>query len=540
MRLERASQNQSSDIHKTPYDRAKRCRERKINIKSSERVNQDACGEIWALLREDACETETVGTWILFLLVFETKWVILLRDIIKHAPRKITLSDKTFKRLAAAFLRILQLPFDQATWAKRSVGMIDKLPSVAEPFGEDGEVVSSCRLATRHSFQLRRAPEVDWPLSVGDSLIRPRQTALQSRRLRGRMVNHVAWNCSARMGVAAEWRSRSPPRDVSSSHPSAAAVLSRSNHHARARAERGSKVALATRFPRHDAGRSVQTISPTPAATQRDATARAGVHVSMMSLDIPELMGYKEVLQHRNDLLGQYSTACSRRSSVVRNRRNCYKSANLATVTWNFCELTRAIPVSMLEDMLHIEDIYVRNCTQGISGLCFEPLIPELSDFLKVLLLPSTKADLPWRSRLVRHTGLGCGRLWARIPGESPTCINLPEHVMSRQGLCTEFRQEPLATAEGYKITCYALSQRSLRSLCPLLNPRHSATPGCPRSSIVFGHEGNMMTLISCVHISRTLQPSPRVQDANPPTIPPLQGPGGSVTRMSSILNCRK
>ncbi|KAJ8867982.1 hypothetical protein PR048_031791 [Dryococelus australis] len=37
IRLERASQNQSSDTHKTPYDRVKRCRERKINIKASER-----------------------------------------------------------------------------------------------------------------------------------------------------------------------------------------------------------------------------------------------------------------------------------------------------------------------------------------------------------------------------------------------------------------------------------------------------------------------------------------------------------------------
>ncbi|KAJ8880329.1 hypothetical protein PR048_016796 [Dryococelus australis] len=42
MRLERASPKQSSDTHKTPYDRVKRCRERKINIKASERVNVDA------------------------------------------------------------------------------------------------------------------------------------------------------------------------------------------------------------------------------------------------------------------------------------------------------------------------------------------------------------------------------------------------------------------------------------------------------------------------------------------------------------------
>ncbi|KAJ8897788.1 hypothetical protein PR048_003138 [Dryococelus australis] len=41
IRLERASQKQSSDTHKTPYDRVKRCLERKINIKASERVNVD-------------------------------------------------------------------------------------------------------------------------------------------------------------------------------------------------------------------------------------------------------------------------------------------------------------------------------------------------------------------------------------------------------------------------------------------------------------------------------------------------------------------
>ncbi|KAJ8872671.1 hypothetical protein PR048_026282 [Dryococelus australis] len=41
IRLERASQKHSSDTHKTPYDRVKRCRERKINIKAPERVNVD-------------------------------------------------------------------------------------------------------------------------------------------------------------------------------------------------------------------------------------------------------------------------------------------------------------------------------------------------------------------------------------------------------------------------------------------------------------------------------------------------------------------
>ncbi|KAJ8894745.1 hypothetical protein PR048_000052 [Dryococelus australis] len=41
IRLETASQKQSSDAHKTPYDRVKRCWERKIYIKASERVNVD-------------------------------------------------------------------------------------------------------------------------------------------------------------------------------------------------------------------------------------------------------------------------------------------------------------------------------------------------------------------------------------------------------------------------------------------------------------------------------------------------------------------
>ncbi|KAJ8894147.1 hypothetical protein PR048_006757 [Dryococelus australis] len=41
IRLETASQKKSSDTHKTPYDRVKRCRERKINIKASERVKVD-------------------------------------------------------------------------------------------------------------------------------------------------------------------------------------------------------------------------------------------------------------------------------------------------------------------------------------------------------------------------------------------------------------------------------------------------------------------------------------------------------------------
>ncbi|KAJ8866673.1 hypothetical protein PR048_032534 [Dryococelus australis] len=43
IRLEIASQKQSSDTHKTPYDQVKRCRERNMNIKASERVNGSAC-----------------------------------------------------------------------------------------------------------------------------------------------------------------------------------------------------------------------------------------------------------------------------------------------------------------------------------------------------------------------------------------------------------------------------------------------------------------------------------------------------------------
>ncbi|KAJ8876087.1 hypothetical protein PR048_023996 [Dryococelus australis] len=39
-RLERVSRKQSSDTHKTPYHRVKRCRERKINVMAPERVNR--------------------------------------------------------------------------------------------------------------------------------------------------------------------------------------------------------------------------------------------------------------------------------------------------------------------------------------------------------------------------------------------------------------------------------------------------------------------------------------------------------------------
>ncbi|KAJ8868978.1 hypothetical protein PR048_030519 [Dryococelus australis] len=41
IRLQRASEKQSSDTYQTPYDRVKRCRGRKINIKASERANVD-------------------------------------------------------------------------------------------------------------------------------------------------------------------------------------------------------------------------------------------------------------------------------------------------------------------------------------------------------------------------------------------------------------------------------------------------------------------------------------------------------------------
>ncbi|KAJ8872241.1 hypothetical protein PR048_025843 [Dryococelus australis] len=43
IRLERASQKQSSDIHKTPYDQVKRCRERKNDINVSETANVVPC-----------------------------------------------------------------------------------------------------------------------------------------------------------------------------------------------------------------------------------------------------------------------------------------------------------------------------------------------------------------------------------------------------------------------------------------------------------------------------------------------------------------
>ncbi|KAJ8867068.1 hypothetical protein PR048_032930 [Dryococelus australis] len=46
IRLKIASQNQSRDAHKTPYDRVKLCWERKINMKASERVNVYGYGRI--------------------------------------------------------------------------------------------------------------------------------------------------------------------------------------------------------------------------------------------------------------------------------------------------------------------------------------------------------------------------------------------------------------------------------------------------------------------------------------------------------------
>ncbi|KAJ8873559.1 hypothetical protein PR048_024377, partial [Dryococelus australis] len=46
IRLERTSQTQSSDIHKTPYDRVKRCRERKKYMKACERVNVHTPGNV--------------------------------------------------------------------------------------------------------------------------------------------------------------------------------------------------------------------------------------------------------------------------------------------------------------------------------------------------------------------------------------------------------------------------------------------------------------------------------------------------------------
>ncbi|KAJ8887946.1 hypothetical protein PR048_007430 [Dryococelus australis] len=53
IRLERAFQKQSSDTYKTPYDLVKRCRERKINIKASERVNVDYSIKTWSQLRRN-------------------------------------------------------------------------------------------------------------------------------------------------------------------------------------------------------------------------------------------------------------------------------------------------------------------------------------------------------------------------------------------------------------------------------------------------------------------------------------------------------
>ncbi|KAJ8873550.1 hypothetical protein PR048_024368 [Dryococelus australis] len=54
IQLERASQKQSSDTHKTSYDRVKRCRERKINIKASQRANVDVFTEVCMEQRRNA------------------------------------------------------------------------------------------------------------------------------------------------------------------------------------------------------------------------------------------------------------------------------------------------------------------------------------------------------------------------------------------------------------------------------------------------------------------------------------------------------
>ncbi|KAJ8891678.1 hypothetical protein PR048_004206 [Dryococelus australis] len=60
--LERASQKQSSDTHKTPYDRVKRCRERKINIKASERVNVDVFTLPFQLVTSRTARPLSLGT----------------------------------------------------------------------------------------------------------------------------------------------------------------------------------------------------------------------------------------------------------------------------------------------------------------------------------------------------------------------------------------------------------------------------------------------------------------------------------------------
>ncbi|KAJ8895848.1 hypothetical protein PR048_001187 [Dryococelus australis] len=66
IRLERASQTQSSDTHKTSYDRVKRCRERKKFIKVSERVNTRSmtCVSDFGLgVRSRPTGTATCGRW---------------------------------------------------------------------------------------------------------------------------------------------------------------------------------------------------------------------------------------------------------------------------------------------------------------------------------------------------------------------------------------------------------------------------------------------------------------------------------------------
>ncbi|KAJ8891820.1 hypothetical protein PR048_004374 [Dryococelus australis] len=80
-RLERASQMHSSDSHKTPYDRVKRCRERKINIKASERVNST---RQWAIDRsietpcDNGCERYKIAMSSIYVSDSD-KWLLFAR-----------------------------------------------------------------------------------------------------------------------------------------------------------------------------------------------------------------------------------------------------------------------------------------------------------------------------------------------------------------------------------------------------------------------------------------------------------------------------
>ncbi|KAJ8894536.1 hypothetical protein PR048_007193 [Dryococelus australis] len=120
IRLERASQKQSSDTHKTPYDRVKRCRGRKVNTKASERVNADVFTQ-----NKRPCEDagdQTVPKWIVCLLV-ERKLVapavLPLYFTSCRSPRSEFTIDSALRSLLAVFCAVVNAPTSVVGRARR-------------------------------------------------------------------------------------------------------------------------------------------------------------------------------------------------------------------------------------------------------------------------------------------------------------------------------------------------------------------------------------------------------------------------------------